>query len=457
MCPNLEPVMRPSYEELLEENRLLKEENRALKRRLSRLEAELARLKQEHERLKRRLGGKGDPPPFVKPARPGPGRRPGRKPGHPPANRPLPAQVDQEETLTLNRCPHCGTGLGRPVSERVRYVEDIIPPRAHVTRYRIQRHFCPRCHKLVEAKPIDVLPGHRLGIRLMAYVVWLREELRLPVNLIQRYLNRAGLKLSQGEIEHITREMAERLSPLYLGYREALRGGEAVNIDETGMRVGGKNEWLWVGVRRDPATAVFQVEGSRSSRVLEELLGEGFDGVVGSDFYSAYNVREGRKQRCWAHLLRATRELEGEEGRELHRELKRIFGEASRWVAVERSRAPPGEWLERARGWEEQVQELARRGWTDPGCRRIAKRLKKHVGELFTFVVCPGVEATNNAAERALRPYVVKRKISGGHRTWAGARRHQILMSVLETCRLRGEDFLATMATALETAGASTR
>ena len=125
--------MRPSYEELLEENRLLKEENRALKRRLSRLEAEPARLKQEYERLKRRLGGKGDPPPFVKPARPGPGRRPGRKPGHPPANRPLPAQVDQEETLTLNRCPHCGTGLGRPVSERVRYVEDIIPPRAHVT------------------------------------------------------------------------------------------------------------------------------------------------------------------------------------------------------------------------------------------------------------------------------------------------------------------------------------
>ena len=96
-------------------------------------------------------------------------------------------------------------------------------------------------------------------------------------------------------------------------------------------------------------------------------------------------------------------------------------------------------------------------GGGDPGCRRIAKRLKKHVGELFTFVVCPGVEATNNAAERALRPYVVKRKISGGHRTWAGARRHQILMSVLETCRLRGEDFLATMATALETAGASTR
>ena len=124
-------------------------------------------------------------------------------------------------------------------------------------------------------------------------------------------------------------------------------------------------------------------------------------------------------------------------------------------MAEERDRAPPEEWEERARGWEEEVVELAQREWTDPNCRRIAKRLSKHRGELFTFVVCPGVEGTNNAAERVLRPYVVRRKISGGHRSWAGARKHEILMSVLATCRLRGEDFLATVTGALEAAVAS--
>ena len=446
--------MRPSYKELLQENRRLREENQALKERLSRLEAELAKLREENEKLM--APDKGDPPPPVKPVRRG-GKRPGRKPGHPPANRPLPAHADQEQTLTLTHCPHCGTRLSEPVEERVRYVEDLVPPRVQVTRYRIRRYFCPRCGKLVERKPFDVLPGHRLGIRLMAWVVYLREELRLPVNLIQRHLERAGVRVSQGEIEHITSRVAEELGSLYRSYREALRCGEAVNIDETGMRVEGRNWWLWGGVSKRPATVMFQVDRRRSSQVVEELLGEGFSGVVGSDFYPAYNVREGKKQRCWAHLLRATRKLGSEEGIKLHQELKGIWEEASRWVAEERNRAPPQEWEEWARGWEERVVELAQRDWKDPECGRIAKRLLKHRGELFTFVVCPGVEGTNNLAERVLRPYVVRRKISGGHRSRAGAKKHEVLMSVLATCRLRELDFLATVTGALEAAVASAR
>jgi len=70
-------------------------------------------------------------------------------------------------------------------------------------------------------------------------------------------------------------------------------------------------------------------------------------------------------------------------------------------VAEERNWAPPGEGEQLARRWEEEVVELARRGWTDPDSRRIAKRLVKHAGELFTFVVCPGVDRTNNAKESA--------------------------------------------------------
>ena len=93
--PILKLAMRPSYSDLLEENRRLREENQALKGRLSRLEAELAKLREENEKLRARI--KGDSPPPVKPVRRG-GKRPGRKPGHPPANRPLPIQVDEGAT-----------------------------------------------------------------------------------------------------------------------------------------------------------------------------------------------------------------------------------------------------------------------------------------------------------------------------------------------------------------------
>lgn len=58
-----------------------------------------------------------------------------------------------------------------------------------------------------------MLPGHQLGIRTMSAVAYLREELRLPVNLVQRYLGRTGLLVSSGEIEWICTEVAEHLPP----------------------------------------------------------------------------------------------------------------------------------------------------------------------------------------------------------------------------------------------------
>lgn len=445
--------LREELAELSRENRRLREENCALRAVIARLEGEvthlrgeLSELREENEQLKARHK-EGPPPPPVKPPVKGEPKRPGGKPGHPGSARPTPSKVDEERELTLDCCPDCGSPLSGPQEERVRYVEDLLPPRLHVTRYRIERYWCSHCKRLVERKPTDVLPGHQLGIRTMSEVAYLREELRLPVNLVQRYLERAGLLVSQGEIEGICTEVAAYLHPLYEGYLQELQEGEAANMDETGMRIEGENHWLWAGATKDPEqeqeTVLFHHDERRSSAVVEELLGEGFEGVVGCDFYSAYHPSLARKQRCWAHLLRGTSKLKerGEEGSYLHQRLKGLWERASSWVEHQQGRAPPAlrEWL--ARRWEEELLRLARRDWQDSDCRRIAKRLAKHWGELFTFVRHPGVEGTNNSVERALRPYVVKRKISGGHRSWAGARKHGILMSVLETCRRRGKDF----------------
>lgn len=147
-------------------------------------------------------------------------------------------------------------------------MEDLLPPRLHVTKYRIKRYYCSNCKRLVERKPSDVLPGHQLGIRLMSWVVYLREELRLSVNLVQRYLEKAGLAVSQGEIEGICTEMADYLRPCYEGYRRELGEGKAANMDETGMRIEGENRWLWAGVREDPETVVFHHDEHRSGAAL---------------------------------------------------------------------------------------------------------------------------------------------------------------------------------------------
>jgi transposase len=72
--------------------------------------------------------------------------------------------------------------------------------------------------------------------------------------------------------------------------------------------------------------------------------------------------------------------------------------------------------------------------------RRLARHLEHELLWLFTFLHCPGLDATNNAAERAIRGIVIARKVWGGSRTWEGARTQQILASVLRTCWQQGKD-----------------
>jgi transposase len=86
------------------------------------------------------------------------------------------------------------------------------------------------------------------------------------------------------------------------------------------------------------------------------------------------------------------------------------------------------------------MDQLLAKTFRDPANRRLAKHLSHEEPWLFTFLHCPGIEATNNAAERALRPAVVARKTWGGNRTANGAQTQQILLSILTTCRQQGKD-----------------
>jgi transposase len=89
---------------------------------------------------------------------------------------------------------------------------------------------------------------------------------------------------------------------------------------------------------------------------------------------------------------------------------------------------------------EATLDRLLAKTFRNPANRRLAKHLRHEQPWLFTFLHCPGLEANNNAAERALRPAVVARKTWGGNRTANGAQTQQILISLLTTCRQQGKD-----------------
>jgi len=217
-----------------------------------------------------------------------------------------------------------------------------------------------------------------------------------------------------------------------------------VCADETGWRQDGDNGYLW-GFFTEGAR-YFEYRKSRSAQVPKEILGEDFGGVVTCDFYGGYN-KVGVLQRCWFHLLKDAKELAElnadrpqvvgwvESLQALYQEAKACCLVLGELPANCRARRKERRRLERA------AAALARPYAKDPDApqRVLSQRILKHLHELFVFVTDPAVSATNNLAERSLRPAVIARKISGGTRSPKGSATRMGLMSLLGTWAAQGK------------------
>ena len=192
---------------------------------------------------------------------------------------------------------------------------------------------------------------------------------------------------------------------------------------------------------------------SRASKVVTDMLGDEFTGVLVSDFYGAYNAYEGVKQRCWVHLLR---DLKGLREKHPNNEsvakwvgrIKLIYEQAKEVAAgsyTQRQRCRLRQWL------EARLLRLATpyRDAKNAPQRVLAKRIDTFLGELFSFVDHEGVPSDNNAAERAIRPAVIARKVSGGTRSPRGTQTRMTLQSLFGTWNLKGLDPITTCAAML--------
>lgn len=183
--------------------------------------------------------------------------------------------------------------------------------RARVTEHLVLERTCPQCQQRWSPQPdlkAITVGRQRVGISVQSEVSVLREECRLPFGVIQRYLGWLyGLHLSVGELVALVRGVAVGGQGEYAQLQQEIRASPVVQGDETGWRENGHNGYLWSF--STPKVRYFLYRASRGGAVVEEVLGGEFEGVLGSDFYGAYNVHQGRHQRCWTHLLRAIHEL----------------------------------------------------------------------------------------------------------------------------------------------------
>jgi hypothetical protein len=448
------------------ELRPLRRENYQADRKIDRLEQQVTALRAENRRLKKQLDAaktaqpeeKRPLPAFVKANVPLKSRkRPGREPGHPGAFRPMPPKIDREIDVPFARnaagvccCPKCRCQLLK-VKKRRRIVEDIVPSEPVAECYNTEEGYCPKCGKVVETRaaeqpPAADIPGPQVGINTLATAAVLRVVYRLPYELITQLLaDLSGLKLSNGTIARQMQRMSRRLEQMTELFGIRLKLSDSVHMDETGWRVNGRNQWLWT-LMNDHYT-LFHVDKSRGSGVVKKLLGEVYGGTLHTDFYSAYGKIDCKKQKCLVHLLRELRETAQKSSEfaqgPLCRRLKRLIKEML--VLKKHKGKLSGEAYEqRGRRLEERLRELAGPDYGDEHSRRLAKRLRKHEAELTLFLWDEQVTADNNAAERALRPAVILRKITGGSRSDRGAKATAILMSIARTIRQRELPLLET-------------
>jgi transposase len=469
-CMHLEQelcVCRPALyradqriDRLQQMNRTLRDENRLLKRRVADLTAQVK------QKPKPAL------PSFVKAnVAEKKRKKPGRKSGHVAALRPMPAKIDVHQDVPVPvdglgqaSCPYCKTQLS-DVERHQRIVEDIIPSKVVTTCYHTTSGWCPNCRKPVESRAEDQPPAHdlphaQLGINALATAAVMRVCYRLPLRQITRlFLHLPGLKLSPGAIVKQIRRLGKWLEGQYDRLKLVLRAAGVVHGDETGWRINGKNGYLWT--LTNATHTLYHVDRSRGAKVIVDLLGQSFGleggGKLVSDFYGVYDQIGGTQQKCLTHLLRELRDTIAKRPElKTHAFFKRCKALVQAMLRLKRRRDE----LE-AQAYEHQVKlledrllALSRTTWGDADADRLTKRLAKYRQKLTPFLHHAELDGTNNAAERALRPAVVMRKITGGSRSESGAKAWSILASVMRTAEQQGRDVVETLKTLLRAAWA---
>lgn len=257
-------------------------------------------------------------------------KKPGQKQGHKGTTRET-AHPTMTLELIEKKCPHCNAKLNKPFKTTSRIIEEIPEPQpVEVTEYKINHYKCPQCSREVIAKA--PIPKHsNFGLNTLTHVTLLKFEDRLPLRKVCSALKRQfNLDISSATVLDITKRVSDKLVSEYDKIKTSLRRSKSVNIDETGIRVGGLNFHLWVFTNKD--FTLYVIRKSRGKGVIEEVLGEEYKGVIGCDGWTSYSSYTDKIQRCWAHLLREAKYLAEyyNSAKSLYLGLKRIFKKAKR-------------------------------------------------------------------------------------------------------------------------------
>jgi transposase len=477
MPPNLAPASRETLRRVLER---LQRENEELRRQAAEKDQQIAEQRKQIEDqgnqiadLERQLAGRkkdstnSSKPPSSdgpaaarreKKARCRGRRKPGGQKGHPGHHRELepPERVDQILAVLPSDCRHCGQSLPQQleqvstVGEVQRYQVSELPPlRAQIIEYHCHKVACPHCGQATRAELPAEVQTSLFGPRLAGLIAYLTVGLRIPRRGVEQLLETVlGIQISLGSTQKLVEEASDALAAPCQELEQQLPQEPVLNSDETGWRSMGERRWLWALVAG--SFVFFTVAASRSSKVLIHLLGAVFPGILCSDRFGAYlKYHKGRAQFCWAHLKRdllGIREFaRSTDAERFCRDALALTARLFRlWHRFRGGGFDRAELIQKSIPLQKRFFGLCERylDSRDQEVRVLASALFQHCDRLFAFIEHPGVEPTNNSAERALRHAVIWRKGSFGNQSRKGETATARLLTIARTCVMQRRNAL---------------
>lgn len=380
-------------------------------------------------------------------------RKRGAQPGHRGAQRAL---VDLDQIDDLIQChPDCCGSCGGELSsetiegEPLRLQQwDCPPPPPTIIEYQRFAHRCPHCEHVTRAALPDGVIDSAFGPNVHAVVGTLMGTCHLSHRQIADVVRSMyGIPISDGAITGIDKRISERLAPIHEEAKHHLEQSEVAHADETGWRIAGKRAWVWL--LTNTLLSVFMIQDRRNGAAAKSLLGD-FLGTLVTDRCPSYGVFGGKRQWCWAHLIRDFIGMSlytgqpGVLGEALHDSAMGLFHHYHRWKDGETQWST---FQRHAKSIRTEMTDLLEQGkqQRDPRFRRKCKKLCDGWGMAWTFLENPSIPLTNNLAEQSIRQAVISRKISYGSQSQGGREFTERIMTVASSCRKQGRGVLDFM------------
>ncbi|MFZ5986671.1 MAG: IS66 family transposase [Bacillota bacterium] len=343
----------------------------------------------------------------------------------------------RKELHTLEKCPCCNSPLTERKRRLRRTVLHLKLPEVENVLHESKTYYCEKCKKEIAAPIPDTVPKSKIDLNISLLIILLY-SVGTTQRKIAEFLRWFGVFLSNASINNTIHRMQRYLGDKkYKELEEQLKKSISSGADETGHRYRGKTYYTWAVA--NAKTVFYRIEKDRRHYRAKKLpIGK----IIICDGWRAYDTLKKKIQRCWAHLLRKARTLEfpfdSEEQIQQYKEFVEGLTKIYREAKAEGQRNKQLKEL-----YDKKLKEFVLKPRKqEDNLLKVLNYILEYEGEWFTFLEVKGVEPTNNRCERALRPMVIRRKISEHNWSLKGLHGLEVMQSLYETCKLRNKDFM---------------